>query len=173
MYARECVGSLWRVQGACASQGHFLLSTRQPHLWLISYTLRQLLCARASSFPPEYDKKDKMISKSKLLISASQFSVSAVISVTPCLHLSPSLQHPPSRIFVVSSLCFLASSFSICPSQLFSSVITPPPPPYHHHHHHASPLTLSLSFMPFLLPSIFTQTCERVSSSSFHQKQFN
>lgn len=166
MYARECVGSLWRVQG------HFLLSTHQPHLWLISYTLRQLLCARASSFPPEYDKKDKMISKSKLLISAPQFSVSAVISVTPCLHLSPSLQHPPLPYF-----CRLLSLFPrflllyLSISIILLSVITPPPPPYHHHH--ASRLTLSLSFMPFLLPSIFTQTCKRVSSSSFHQKQFN
>lgn len=146
MYAGECVGSLWRVQGACASQCHFLLSTHQPHLSLISYTLRQLLCARASSFPPEYDKKRQ---DDKLIKTINQcFSVFGLCCCFCNPRASIYLHHYNTPLPYFCRLLSLFPRFLrlyLSISIILLSVITPllPPPPYHHHH--ASRLSLCLS----------------------------
>lgn len=133
-----------------------------------SVTHRQLLSVRVSSFPPPSTTKktEKMISNQ--ICSSLQLSVLWFCPASIYLH----QYNPPPPYFCPLSLfpCFLLLYLSISITLL--SIITPllPPPPYQHH---ASCLSLSLSFMPFLLPSIFTQTCKRVSSSSFHLKQFN
>lgn len=178
LYARGCVGSLWCVQRASASQGHLCyekLSTSQPHYWLISYSHAIAACEGELICSPEGDKKDKLISESKLLISTSlSFPSPLFLSNLPSRSIYLHCNHTPLYFCHLLSLFPLSLPPYLSISIILLPVITPPPPLYHHHASRLSrTLSLSLPFMPFPLPSIFTQTCKRVLSSSFHQKQFN